>query len=679
MILYDDKQNFLGMSSHTLSFLGYEDIGDFLSLHNDFANLFVNQEGYIYKFDNFSWIDFVLYSGSANKSAIVTLKNGQDTKVDLSIKEVHLAHPLNGINKLYSVKIISDNFHKISGVPKSNDGISGFSLSGIEKDELSIEDNAKENITNIKTTGFSLTGLIDNDIAIEEKTKMEIPKDDFLKLAEEKKEAEEKKSESFILNIDEDKIPDQKEIEPMILEEETTTPVAVEDFKLDFSKVQTPSQEVDQSSDLIMQESEENIEESQENTFNSFLLQDESTENREVKEEVEIQQNTEPATELFDFNLLKNDTQEKKSEITPAIEKEEDESDTFINLIKENEPQADEVNLNFISNQNVQQESEAVTDNQEDEEKNESGFKLDFLKIDKESEEETKEESFNQFQEEPASSEVFEIKQKSEKIIQQIKDDIKEIDAEYKKSNSASSEATENETFSLNIEESPLKAETEQTVSIEETEEISYDEEKVMSNFQIQESKTVDTNRSFTNTLKGLFATANKKSSNQTAPDSEDKRKDEAFSFTLKNSNDDKKAETDKIQKEIDIAKKYTEEEKPQATIKSPQEFKLSSLNSLGLDPEDEFDLLSDFISDAEDSIETIEQFIKTDDFDKINYALVKIKSSAEILKLDAIIENSNNMRKHCITEDSEKVTEDTQKLKENIEQLKMHLEAAAI
>jgi len=43
VILYDDKHNFLGMSSHTLGFLGYEDVGEFLSMHNDFANLFVNK------------------------------------------------------------------------------------------------------------------------------------------------------------------------------------------------------------------------------------------------------------------------------------------------------------------------------------------------------------------------------------------------------------------------------------------------------------------------------------------------------------------------------------------------------------------------------------------------------------------------------------------------------------
>ena len=58
MILYDDKYNFLGMSSHTLGFLGYEDIQEFISMHNDFANVFVQKEGFIYKYDNFNWIDF---------------------------------------------------------------------------------------------------------------------------------------------------------------------------------------------------------------------------------------------------------------------------------------------------------------------------------------------------------------------------------------------------------------------------------------------------------------------------------------------------------------------------------------------------------------------------------------------------------------------------------------------
>jgi len=660
MILYDDKQNFLGMSSHTLSFLGYEDIGDFLSLHNDFANLFVNQEGYIYKFDNFSWIDFVLFSGSANKSAIITLKNGQDTQVDLSIKEVHLAHPLNGINKLYSVKIISDNFHKISGVPKSDEGISSFSLSGITKDELSIEVDTKEDIANHKTNTFSLNGLIDNNIAIDEKTKIEAPKDDFLQLAEENKEEEDKKNESFILNIPEDEPSFKENSESIILEDKTTDSIPVEDFKLDFSKVQKESNndDTEQSSDFTLQLESETKPEEHKSTLESFLLQDDTEENVEIKNEEKslTTTQTKDVTELFDFDLLKTDDKSDNIEKTVEHEKEEE--------------QIDEIKLDFIS-----KEDNKPKDIQET---NDSGFKLDFLKIniDDEPKEEEHQESINEHQDELVSSEVFEIKQKSEQIIQQIKDDIKEIDAEYKNTNSTLSEERVDETFSLNIEESITEHDVEQTLQMKDNEISS--KEEVMSNFQIDESKSVSANRSFTNTLKGLFGNTSSKTDELKKVSSLDQEiKDDAFSFTLKNSNDNENTKVEEELNEADAQLKHQEEARP--IEDKEQEFQLSSLSSLGLDPEDEFDLLTDFISDAKDSIETIEQFIQTNDFDKINYALVKIKSSAEILKLDAIIENSNNLRKHCITEDSEKVTIDTQKLKENIKLLERHLEAAAI
>jgi len=665
MILYDDKQNFLGMSSHTLSFLGYEDIGDFLSLHNDFANLFVNQEGYIYKFDNFSWIDFVLYSGSANKSAIVTLKNGQDTKVDLSIKEVHLAHSLNGINKLYSVKIISDNFHKISGVPKNDQDLSGFSLSNIEKNELSIDDNSKQ-----ESGGFSLNGLINDEVPIKEQTKkIETPKDDFLDLIEEPKQEEDKKRENFILNI-----PDDQSSTANI-----TDSIPSEDFKLNFSKLQTQEENTEQSSDFILQEPETKIEE-QDNTPSSFILDDEITEEAEIKDEessLTATTQTTDVTELFGFNLLKTDeTKENNIEKTDTPEHDKEESNTFINLLKEEQPHTDEVKLDFISKEDESENKEP----EEIQEPNEGGFKLDFLKIDNEPKEESSEESISEPKEELVSSEVFEIKQKSQQIIQQIKNDIKEIDAEYKNTNTILSEDKENDSFSLDIQESVTKPETEQPVSME-TDEISPKDEEIMSNFQIDESKTVDTNRSFTNTLKELFGSASSKTAElTTASSTEEKTRDEAFSFTLKSSEDSEKSETSEITEELnesDVQLKH--EEEIQTVENKEEEFQLSSLSSLGLDPEDEFDLLSDFISDAKDSIETIEQFIQTNDFDKINYALVKIKSSAEILKLDDIIENSNNLRKHCITEDSEKVTKDTQKLKENIELLEKHLEATAI
>jgi len=55
LILYDKNSNFLGMGKSELSMLGFEDMEEFKSNFNDFADLFVNQPGYISKFKNFSW------------------------------------------------------------------------------------------------------------------------------------------------------------------------------------------------------------------------------------------------------------------------------------------------------------------------------------------------------------------------------------------------------------------------------------------------------------------------------------------------------------------------------------------------------------------------------------------------------------------------------------------------
>lgn len=89
MVLYDSEANFLAISDDSIKFLGYDDANDFEKYVNDVADLFAVKSGYVYKFNNFSWIDYILHSGAANKSAIVKLKNGHEVEVDLHIKEVY--------------------------------------------------------------------------------------------------------------------------------------------------------------------------------------------------------------------------------------------------------------------------------------------------------------------------------------------------------------------------------------------------------------------------------------------------------------------------------------------------------------------------------------------------------------------------------------------------------------
>ena len=619
MILYDDKHNFLGMSSHTLGFLGYEDVPEFLSMNNDFSNLFVQKEGFIYDFDNFNWIDFVLYSGSANKSAIIALKNGRETKVDLTIKEIHLAHELGGIKKLYSVKLISDEFHKISGVPKSAETAGGIG-------------------------GFSLSGLVEKEAPKEETVEVNSEESNFQNLIIESKPEEEQKSESFILNIAENELISKEEIV-----EETSVPDIQDDFKLDFFKENTSSKECDEASDFTPLQIDSEPTKVEEAPID-LILKSDNLETVTPKDET-LNEKLSSTPEAFEFNLLNDEMKTDEQTDIPSLDVEP-------NFLK-----TEDVHLTTTPKDNEEIKEEELSSTIE-----ESGFKLDFLKMDLDPVSEPKEPASELASDESSYNAIDHTE-----IIQQIKNDIKEIDSAEEEI--LDSKQTKDETFVLNI---PKMPQVEQPLDIEEKieEPIGQEHETVnvesLSSFQIQESKSQDSNKSFTSTLQSLFGKKDTQNEESTA----DHIQDQAFSFTLKSNREEEK----KLENREDIILTDTikiDEEEPAQNNTHAVTF--SSLSALGLSPDDEFDLLSDFINDVKESIESIEQFTGTKDFDKINYSLVKIKSSAEILNLNAIIDNANSIRKHCITENSEKVIQETKRLKENIGMLEKQLEATAI
>jgi hypothetical protein len=78
------------MSKGVLDFLGYEDLEEFKTFTNDVADLFEQRPGYVYRFKNFSWINYVLHSGAPNKNAILHLKNNKDVEVRILIEEIFL-------------------------------------------------------------------------------------------------------------------------------------------------------------------------------------------------------------------------------------------------------------------------------------------------------------------------------------------------------------------------------------------------------------------------------------------------------------------------------------------------------------------------------------------------------------------------------------------------------------
>jgi hypothetical protein len=93
------------MGNQELTLLGYEDIEEFRNYHNDFADLFINKPGFIFKFKNFSWIDYTLHSGTPNRRVLIKTKNGRELDTSLNINEIFLPKEINGCSVFYSVEL----------------------------------------------------------------------------------------------------------------------------------------------------------------------------------------------------------------------------------------------------------------------------------------------------------------------------------------------------------------------------------------------------------------------------------------------------------------------------------------------------------------------------------------------------------------------------------------------
>ncbi|MCF6172229.1 MAG: hypothetical protein L3J44_00320 [Campylobacteraceae bacterium] len=193
MVLYDKKSNFLGIGQSELSMLGYEDIEEFKSFHDDFADLFVNHPGYISKFKNFSWIDYSLHSGVPNKNVILKHKNGTDIEAKLNIFEIFLIDEINEEKTIYNIEInttsTKDNFTtttdpylnqkniKLEPVEKETEKTDSISrpeelieepANKIVFEDFSIEDFEESKIQNEKET-LDIDDLEKNTAEVQEK------------------------------------------------------------------------------------------------------------------------------------------------------------------------------------------------------------------------------------------------------------------------------------------------------------------------------------------------------------------------------------------------------------------------------------------------------------------------------------------------------------------------------
>lgn len=122
MLLYNHKQEFIGIDEEGLRLLNYASLEELLNVCSDVADLFANEPGYIHNFKNFGWIDFLLHADSDASSAIVH-GNGRTFSCRLSVSPFHLCtHPAeHGYSiEMSQIKSISGEEYKQQAVtPKA--------------------------------------------------------------------------------------------------------------------------------------------------------------------------------------------------------------------------------------------------------------------------------------------------------------------------------------------------------------------------------------------------------------------------------------------------------------------------------------------------------------------------------------------------------------------------------
>jgi hypothetical protein len=89
VLLYNHKQEFIGIDDEGLKLLNYPSLEELLKICTDVADLFANEPGYIHNFKNFGWIDFILHSDSDVSNALVHA-NGRVFSCRLAVSSFYL-------------------------------------------------------------------------------------------------------------------------------------------------------------------------------------------------------------------------------------------------------------------------------------------------------------------------------------------------------------------------------------------------------------------------------------------------------------------------------------------------------------------------------------------------------------------------------------------------------------
>ncbi len=503
---------------------------------------------------------------------------------------------------------------------------------------------------------FDSTFLEQEEKSIQLEEKEESSKKSFLNMftSKEKKEEKKEKSSFDLASLLNPKKDDSNKEEN---QEETKTPFAFNLLKDEDSKEQ---EEQTFQEDL---------------TPPAFENKSEITDMQEsVKEEKKEEQNSDFALDIF--ALQNNNEQEEKKDPEHEVKQEKEEESN------------NDLSLDIFSLQNNHKQEEVTKEptleiKQEKEEKTQNtnnDFSLDIFSLQNKQEQEPKNDLQALKQEEENKPEQHQEFHADESLIAQIKEDIAEIDQPTQKEKEVT---TQKNTFSLDNmfaqkdnqqQETPeqikeedevqqpiqqettpslaslLKPQAEENVSTQELKTEDKDTKSLTSDIcsNIQPQKPEE-DKSFNQTLEDVFSI---KEDIQITPKDENLQilKNESENLFVNTqeqvtSKEEDKQQTQTLQKnQQNITKEAIKSPNKTDIQNDSKSLEIPTLKGLGLSKEDEFELINEFLDDANENIQMIQAYNAITDFHSSKYNLIKIKSSAEILNLDNVIDITKEM-----------------------------------
>lgn len=145
MLIYKNDGKLYSISQNAIKLAGYNDVSEFLAEHKDFSELFIKRPGYIYDFENFSWISFLRNANAEQKKVLILTKDNLTYECDLVLETLYPVEYQEGAPEFfYQIELKNMRRFNSSDAPYEPD--TTFSTIAI-KEENSIDDISSKSET----------------------------------------------------------------------------------------------------------------------------------------------------------------------------------------------------------------------------------------------------------------------------------------------------------------------------------------------------------------------------------------------------------------------------------------------------------------------------------------------------------------------------------------------------